>query len=210
VIWIPIPRPGFYVVELESQILGNTLLGEDTRMYVPTTGLVTNLAVHFKWGLDSSIVWVTALDSGEPVKNALIEVRDCDAKLLWEGRSDANGVARIEDLPAQERQRRWWGRRFESGFLVTAQLEDDVSFVHTSWNQGIEPWRFRLPVEYDSSLLSVHTLLDRSLFRAGETLHMNHILRKRATSGFSFVPEDERPTQLFIQQPVQIRNSSFR
>ncbi len=200
-IGIPIPRPGFYVVELESQILGNALLGKDTRMYVPTTVLVTNLAVHFKWGLDSSIAWVTALDSGEPVENALVEVRDCEAKLLWEGRTDLNGVARIEDLPAQERQQRWPRHPFDNGLMVTAQLEDDLSFVHTSWNEGIEAWRFRLPIEYDSSLLSAHTLLDRSLLRAGETLHMKHILRKRATSGFTVVPEEERPTQLVIQQP---------
>ena len=201
VVGIPIPRPGFYVVELESRILGNALLGKDTRMYVPTTVLVTNLAVHFKWGLDSSIAWVTALDSGEPVKDATVEVRDCEAKLLWEGRTDANGVVRIEGLPANERQKRWSARSFESGFIVTAQFQDDLSFVHSSWNQGIEAWRFRLPIEYDSSLLSAHTLLDRSLLRAGETLHMKHILRKRATSGFSFVAEDERPTQLVIQQP---------
>ena len=31
VIGIPIPRPGFYVVELESRILGNALLGKDTK-----------------------------------------------------------------------------------------------------------------------------------------------------------------------------------
>ncbi|HJX59806.1 MAG TPA: alpha-2-macroglobulin, partial [Thermodesulfobacteriota bacterium] len=77
VIGIPLKEPGLYMVELESAILGSSLLGSPKPMFVPTAVLVTNLSVHFKWGRESSLVWVTTLDTGEPVKDAVVTVRDC-------------------------------------------------------------------------------------------------------------------------------------
>uniref|UniRef100_UPI00397E1D29 hypothetical protein n=1 Tax=Salmonella sp. SAL4447 TaxID=3159902 RepID=UPI00397E1D29 len=62
VVGIPLPGPGFYVVELESKILGNALLGGPRTMYVPAGALVTDLAVHVKFGVESSLFWVTSLD----------------------------------------------------------------------------------------------------------------------------------------------------
>jgi hypothetical protein len=59
VIGIPLGQPGFYVVELESRILGKALLNKGQPMYVQTTALLTNLAAHFKKGRESSLVWVT-------------------------------------------------------------------------------------------------------------------------------------------------------
>ena len=55
VVGIPLKDPGFYVVEIESEILGASLLGTSKPMFVPTTALVTNLSVHFKWGIESSL-----------------------------------------------------------------------------------------------------------------------------------------------------------
>jgi hypothetical protein len=86
VVGIPIESPGFYVVELESELLGAALLGKTKPMYVPTTVLVTNLSVHFKWGIESSLVWVTSLDKARPVSQAVIQVHDCEGKLRWKGR----------------------------------------------------------------------------------------------------------------------------
>ncbi len=70
VVGIPLRKPGFYVVELASPRLGAALLNSHTPYYVQSAALVTNLSVHFKWGRESSLVWVTALDSGAPMPNA--------------------------------------------------------------------------------------------------------------------------------------------
>ncbi|MBS1197432.1 MAG: large extracellular alpha-helical protein, partial [Proteobacteria bacterium] len=48
VIGIPLEKPGFHVVEIESRMLGAGLLASPKPMYVRTTVLNTNLAVHFK------------------------------------------------------------------------------------------------------------------------------------------------------------------
>ena len=99
VIGVPLPGPGFYLVEMESQILGNALLGKPVPMFVPTSVLVTNMAVHFKRGLESSLVWVTTLDKGEPMAGAEVEIRDKNGESWFKGVTDRDGIARIANLP---------------------------------------------------------------------------------------------------------------
>jgi alpha-2-macroglobulin len=188
---IPIKAPGFYVVELESELLGAALLGEPKPMYVPTTVLVTNLSAHFKWGAESSLVWVTTLDAAKPVPQAAVQVRDCEGKLHWEGTTDRDGIARIDRIPNgwnEESLPHCSSDRLDSGLVISARLGDDMTIVHTSWNEGIEPWRFQLPTEYMPDFEIAHTIFDRTLFRPGETVHMKHILRKHVLSGFALVP----------------------
>ncbi|MEJ2079457.1 MAG: MG2 domain-containing protein [Acidobacteriota bacterium] len=199
VIGIPLERSGFYVVELQSRILGDALLGAPVSMYVPTTALVTNLSVHLKWGLERSLVWVTRLESAEPAPGASVEVRDCSGQVLWNGVTDRDGIARPVGLPALNAAKRCNWNRFGTGLLVIAQLGDDFSFVHSDWDRGIESWRFRVPGASESSLVSVHTVLGRSLVRAGETVHMKHFIRGRTMTGFTEISEPERPTELVIR-----------
>jgi uncharacterized protein YfaS (alpha-2-macroglobulin family) len=199
VVGIPLAGPGFYVVEIESEILGAALLGKPRPMFVPTAVLVTNLAAHFKWGNDSSLVWVTTLDRARPAPGAAVVVRDCTGKALWEGKTDASGLARIEGLPPAAALRPCGDAAQEGGLLVTAQLGADLALVHTTWNEGIEPWRFRLPTEFGDELLTARTVFDRTLLRAGDTVHMKHILRRRATAGFGLVPDRQRPDGVTIQ-----------
>jgi len=207
VVGIPLKDPGLYIVELESTILGSSLLGSQSPMYVPTAVLVTNLSVHFKQGRESSLVWVTTLDTGQPVKDASVTVLDCQEKILWRGKTDANGISRIEgsalsvkklphceyridsyDYPQMGALSSLWG-----GLFITAQTSDDMAFVHSNWDDGIEPWRFQLPeLSYKGPYIS-HTIFDRMLFRAGETVHMKHIFREHTMKGFSVPSKDRMP-----------------
>jgi len=219
VIGIPLPAPGLYIVELESPRLGASLLGKAEPMYVPAAALVTNLSVHFKWGREASLVWVTTLDSGQPVPQARVSVHQCDGTIIWTGKTDGQGIARVGALPPEttfprcNTKQRVPGDEFEqypypqtnalmsldSGVLVTAQTVDDMSFVHSSWDRGIESWRFRLPEEsYDGPVVG-HTIFDRSLLRAGDTVHMKHLLRMQTLAGFSLVPDGKRPATLSIR-----------
>ena len=87
-----------------------------------------------------------------------------------------------------------------------------MAFVHTTWNEGIEPWRFQIPTEYDGRLTTAHTVFDRPLFRAGETVHMKHFLRRHSTAGFALMRPEEMPGRGHVtpprHQPAGIRSSS--
>lgn len=186
VVGIPLAQPGFHVVEIESRRLGESLLERKAPMYVRTGVLATNLGVHVKVGRDNALVWVTSLDRAKPVANAEVAVNDCRGKRLWAGRSDAHGIARVEraleeagDCPA------------DSGFFVTARATDakgvaDMAFVFSSWQKGIEPWRFAHPIASGPEAdIVAHTVFDRTLLRAGETVSMKHFVRSEVASGLA-------------------------
>ncbi|HTF99012.1 MAG TPA: MG2 domain-containing protein [Nitrospirota bacterium] len=215
VVGIPLNNGGFYVVELESRILGESLLGAPQPLYVPASALVTNLAAHFKWGRESSLVWVTTLDKAEPVADASVVLRDCEGAVHWEGKTDKNGIALIKkELPSQEELPRCESHGSEeswldssqnealsamgSGLFVFARAGGDMTFAHSSWVKGIETWRYNLPWASHNGPVIAHTIMDRTLLRAGETVSMKHIIRKHTMAGFS----DAKP----LPQAVVIRH----
>jgi alpha-2-macroglobulin len=85
------------------------------------------------------------------------------------------------------------------GLFVFARTGQDMTFVHSSWDEGIEPWRYNLPhAEYKGPVVA-HTVFDRTLLRAGETLHMKHLIRKHTMTGFSFLKEADLPGIVLIR-----------
>ena len=179
---IPLPTPGFYVVEFASKRLGQTLLDANKPYYAYSSALVTNMGVHFKLGRESSLAWVTQLDNAKPVKNAQVNVLTCDGKALWNGKTDADGVVRInEQLPPH------YFENHCSGLLIVARKEQDMSFALTSWTDGIEPWQFNLGGGGTLGPVVAHTVFDRPLFRAGETVSMKHFVRTHVSAGFESV-----------------------
>lgn len=199
VVGIPLPGPGFAVVEIESRILGSSLLGSGKPMYVSAAALVTDLAVHFKWGREASAVWVTSLATGKPVAAARVGVRIPGQQPLWEGETDERGIAMIrKELPDPDRFADW---RHEPhrGYFVSARSGADFSFVFSGWQRGIEPFRFNLPRggSHDPSI--AHTVFDRSLFRAGETVSMKHFFRRHAMEGILRVGADALPKAVAVE-----------
>jgi len=190
VVGMELPQPGFYVLEAESRRLGKSLLGADQPMYVRSSALVTNLAVHVKWGRTSSLVWVTRLDLGQPVAGAKIAVRDCRDRLFAESTSDKQGMALLPNKLPDPRT-----VEYNCPLMVSARHGDDLGFARSDWNEGIETWRFGLPQDWSQEPRIGRSVLDRSLFRPGETVHMQHILREKRETGLTY-PASLPPTLL--------------
>ncbi len=202
VVGIPLARPGYHVVEIESLRLGQALLDQRAPMFVRTGVLVTNLGVHFKLGRDNSVAWVTTLEQGQPVEGARVQVNDCRGKPLWSGRTDSQGLARIDQrLTAAANNVDGGDCTSEYGLFVTARSTDaqgvvDTAFVFSNWQQGIEPWRFNLPTANDGDPdVRASTVFDRTLLRAGQTVSMKHFVRRETLQGLAELPLDELPTE---------------
>ena len=204
VIGIPIGSPGYHVVEIESPRLGEALLDKKAPMYVRTGVLVTNLGVHFKRGRENSLVWVTTLDRGKPVEAAEVAVNDCRGQRLWSGRTDSQGLARVNQRLAALAG----DCLVDQGYFVTARKASvegpfkgtvDASFVFSHWQKGIESWRFNVPTGYGPwAEARAHTVFDRTLLRAGETVSMKHFLRAETSTGLANVSASELPTRMKI------------
>ena len=204
VVGIPLAEAGYYVVEIESQRLGESLLDKKAPMFVRTGVLVTNLGVHFKRGRENSVVWVSSLDKGKPVAGADVAVNDCNGKSLWTGKTDAQGLAKVDRLLDTGDMQ----CEADSGLFVTARKVDakavvDTSFVFSSWQKGIEAWRFNVPTASAAgngaeAEVRAATVFDRSLFRAGETVSMKHFVRSEVSTGLSNFKAPDLPTRMKV------------
>lgn len=192
IVGVPIDKPGFHVLELASPALGRSLLAKPAKMYVRTAVLVTNLGVHLKLGRENSVVWVTTLDKGKPVPNAQVRVSDCNGDEIAAGRTNALGLVTI-DAPL-EPKRACDSSNGDGDYFVSARVDDpktgpDMAFVRSSWNRGIESWRFNVPTDMsDTPTVRAHTVFDRTLVRAGETVSMKHFVREETLRGLAFPP----------------------
>ncbi|WP_295988962.1 alpha-2-macroglobulin family protein [uncultured Variovorax sp.] len=205
VIGIPL-TPGFHVLEIASQKLGEALLDErynaGRTMYVRTTALATNLAVHFKLGRENSMAWVTTLDKGKVVAGAEVRVSSCDGKAVASGTTDANGVVMLSGISPQAPSCNGPNEYDSGAWFVSARAKDDkgvedLAFTWSDWQRGIEPWRFNVPTSLQPEADRVaHTIFDRTLLRAGETVSMKSLIRTQTSKGFG-LPEN-RPDTLVI------------
>ena len=202
VVGIPLKKPGFYVVELASPKLGAALFADPGTYYVHAAALVTNMAVHFKQGRESSLVWVTSLDKGKPVPNARVAVNDCDGKTYFSGVTDAQGLVKIAQELPEVRTLPKCITDYDPQYFVTAKLGDDFSFVLSNWNEGIATWRFNMFQgggmygHFGQNI--AHAVMDRTLLRAGETVHMKLIVRRKVSSGFD-KPNIDLPESIMIR-----------
>lgn len=198
VVGLPLPERGLHVVEIESRILGESLLAKRAPMYVRSAALVTQLGVHWKRGRTSSLAWVTTLDRAKPVPGAQVAVSDCRGRVLWNGTTDANGIARIE-RGFDEHDESGEDCLSRDGLFVSARAGGDLAFVYGGWNRGIEPWRFNLPLARGAEPdRRAHTVMDRTLLRVGETLSMKHFVRDEVPAGLALAAVDTLPTEVVI------------
>ncbi len=176
------------MLEIDSPNLGAALLderlGAERRMFVRTSALVTNLAVHAKLGKENSAVWVTSLDRGRPVAGAQVQISTCAGHLQAQGLTDGDGLLLLPDIVREAPQCN--GEAESGNWFMSARAEGDMAFIWSNWQRGIEPWRFNLPRAGAMTPKSwPSTVLDRSLVRAGETVSMKHFVRAPKHGGLA-------------------------
>lgn len=85
---------------------------------------------------------------------------------------------------------------YYDGFFAVAETASDFSFTHSSWNNGIEPWRYQLGGGEDISGYIGHAILDRTLFKPEETMSAKILLRKAEDLGLRLPKNKEWPSSL--------------
>ena len=187
VVGIPLPSKGFHVVELASPALGAALLGRPVLRYVATGALVTDMAVHFKWGRESSLVWVTSLADAAPVAGAAVRISNaCDGKLIATGKTDASGLLKVGGILPEPNLGGGCDEGQEAPLMISARANGDMSFTLSNWNEGISPYDFEMSFGSSEQNDIVHTVFDRELVRVGETVHFKQVMRRSVGTGFAY------------------------
>ena len=135
---------------------------------------LTNLRIHARLSdRYASLVWVTAIDSGVPQADTLVDVHDCSGERLFSGHTDAQGRLRIDGplAPATCRDA-------SDGLWFVARHGDDVAVLQH--RQGLP--------HTDAPRQIVHAILDRTLLSPGETLSMQAVARLPGATGYAIPP----------------------
>lgn len=182
-----------------SQVRVPSKYRQDGYCWERATDNITDLGLTMKTSPENILVWVTSLKDGQPRANATVQLRDDKNNLVWSGTTDKNGVAvapGVEKLDFKSNNR-WSNSQVYA--IVTSEGGD--ALLVSSWNDGIEPWRFNLNYDYNPTTALVKTALftDRGVYRPGETVYLKAITRVQDNSGWG-VPTDK-------QVQVQIENS---
>jgi uncharacterized protein YfaS (alpha-2-macroglobulin family) len=156
---------------------------------------VTNLGVSVKDSPLGTLVFVTRLDTGEPVEGALVTIRDTGNRVLWKGTTAADGLALSSPLELRDPEKFW---DFRLCFVVTAEKDGDLAYLASDWNQGIEPWVFnvRFDLHEAKPLLRGVVFSDRGVYRLGEEVHLKLVLRSDSASGIALLPPGTRASMV--------------
>jgi hypothetical protein len=146
---------------------------------------VTNLGISVKDSPQSTLVFVTRLDNGEPVPGARISIVNVDNSRLWQGTTNGDGIAMAPALPLRSPEN--W---YQLAFVVTAEKDGDVAYVASDWNEGIMSWDFSLPYQLweAKDILRGSVFTDRGVYKPGEQIHVKAIVRADTATGIRLLP----------------------
>ncbi|MEW6279645.1 MAG: alpha-2-macroglobulin family protein, partial [Candidatus Eremiobacterota bacterium] len=124
----------------------------------------------------------------QPVAGAEVELRDRDNKVLWKGKTGADGTVSAPGWDSLGVAR---GSRWDAPDLyVFARSGSDRAFMGNNYNWMISPWVFDVSVDYYPTLpdYRAHAFTERGLYRAGEEVYLKGAIRELRTGKF-LIPE---------------------
>jgi uncharacterized protein YfaS (alpha-2-macroglobulin family) len=141
--------------------------------------IVANANLTFKYTNDSGMVWLTDMQSGQPLANAPVAFYSAGMSTLGQATTNADGVAQT-DLPSAEN---YWDTRY-------AIVQSDGLFAVSSnnWTNGIDTWAFGVYGTLYEEDYTVYLYTDRPLYRPGQEVNFRGILRNRDGVDYTLPP----------------------
>lgn len=179
------PR-GVYWLELEGKDASG-----DRRLLV-----ATDLGVAARVFPGGAAVWVNSLRTAQPAAGAAVTVFSRNNQVLARGTADAQGLARLE----------WPEDEATEPFVVTAELDGDLSYIdlnrtRVEQGEGLDGMAYLEAGELEAAVFS-----DRGVYRPGETVFMQALVRDdqlRAPEAFPALLRVRRPDgRIFQDIPV--------
>lgn len=164
---------------------------------------VTDLAVHGKMGVDGGVVWVSGVRDGKPRPGATVTVHDAAGKMRGTARTDAQGVARFNELrgasPSSDCEE--CGDNFDG--YVAAALKDDRAVVgFNAWDPDLAAWHFGISGAWSTPQripAAAAVFTERGIYRPGERVYAKAIVRS-GTLGSLAVPKGDSLKWIFTDR----------
>ncbi|MBC7891768.1 MAG: alpha-2-macroglobulin family protein [Sphingobacteriaceae bacterium] len=164
--------PGVYLVSVGSE---EEYYQKDTRLVS-----ISDLGLMVRQATDEVLVFANSIQSAEPLIGVEIRLISTNNQTFLTGKTDSKGVARFKDLKAQS-----------GGFklaLLTARTKDDFNYLLLD-DARVETSRYDVEGRRDSPGGTEAFLYgDRDIYRPGETIHLNAVLRTQTWETVEKVP----------------------
>lgn len=160
-------RPGFYFLGMYADPVQRSDRFNDTRTLV-----VANANLTFKSTQTEALLWLTDLNTGEPISGVSLSIVNERGKVLATGATDANGKLYLPDLPSPDEY-------YESRYAVS---NDPNVFAYASSQDGagVTPWDFGIWDNYYSrpqpALAYLYT--ERPIYRPGQPVYFKGVVRR--------------------------------
>lgn len=195
------PRGGLTLIDLRADLpnYDGSKVEEEIRR---TLVQVTDLGLSLKAGTASGLAWVTSLSQGQPLAGVALELRDRGNKLLWQGQSDANGLAKLPGLaalkPAPDKARPWLAPQV---YLLARQGED-FAVLPSPWSVDLV-YSLGEEIEYSGpetqAPLLAHAITQLPLYQPGQTVRLVVYLRAPGPEGLT--PFTDQALTVLVNDP---------
>jgi uncharacterized protein YfaS (alpha-2-macroglobulin family) len=178
--------PGVYFIDLQQPPTNSEEPTDATGRQAVV--VISDLNLTFKKSdTGTSLAWLTDLRTGQPVGDVPIRFYR-EGELVDETTTADDGIATRELRPPVETA---W-----APVLVMAGEPGDDSFalVSSDWSSGIAIWDFNLYGGWALDGIQSHFYTDRPIYRPGQTVHWNGIVRTLVDDIYTIPPNDLRLT----------------
>lgn len=158
--------PGFYFLALDSPDIRHDGPFVDYRLlYVASANLT------FKTSTTDGLLWLTDLDSGQPLADQPAKIWDDRGVLIGEGRTDSDGKLHL-DLPAPS----------DEGYAARFALVDNgevFGFASSQWGSGVNTYDYGIWMDYyaPANRPTAYVYTERPIYRPGQPVYFKGIVR---------------------------------
>jgi uncharacterized protein YfaS (alpha-2-macroglobulin family) len=182
--------PGLYLLTVRSPDVV-----EVTRhlMAVVTANLT------LKTSFDEALVWLTDLQSGQPLRSVDVTLYSEDA-VLGQGSTGADGTSEIA-IPHQDNL---WDARY-----AVAEGNGEYALAMSEWEDGISAWEFGVGSNYQFQDYALYVYTDRPLYRPGQEVFFRGVLRDKNDVSYSLPSRTSVSLTIYNDQGDIIDNQAL-
>lgn len=175
--------PGIYYLRIESP--ETTAYDEEPRQHVM---IVQSANIALKFSQHTALAWVTDMDSGAPVSGVPVIFYNQDFNPVARVETDADGLAAaaIPALPD-----------LYTTIYATVDSGPYFGFSVSQWSDGMDPWQFEVPADYQPENLSVYLYTDRPIYRPDQPVYFKGIIRDRDDVTYTVPAVGEVPVKIY-------------
>ena len=157
---------GLYFITLDSPQVQHEYRHLQTQPLVVATANLT-----LKTTATEAMIWLTDLNSGEPLANVPVAFYDENFGLIFRETTDGNGLIYRDDLKLETGYR-------ERYYAIT-EGDDIFGAAISSWNDGVRPYDFGIHTDYylQPGKPTSYIYTDRPIYRPGQPVSFKGILR---------------------------------